>query len=57
MLAALLSLTITAPGATTRATSSKLRVVVLSDFNGSYGATTYPAPLERVVGRDRKSVV
>ena len=47
----LLSLTITASGATTRATDVKLRVVVLSDFNGPYGATTYPAPLEWVVKR------
>ena len=52
MLAVVLMLTVTAPSATTtRATSSKLRVVVLSDFNGPYGATTYPAPLERVVER------
>ncbi len=47
ILAALLSLTAT----TTRATDAKLRVVVLSDFNGAYGATTYPAPLERNIQR------
>ncbi|MEF2279764.1 metallophosphoesterase [Deinococcus sp. YIM 134068] len=28
-----------------------LRVVVLSDFNGSYGSTAYPAALTRSVGR------
>ena len=35
----------------TRAKTPNLRVVVLSDFNGPYGATTYPAPLERMVKR------
>ena len=47
ILAALLSLTAT----TTRATNANLRVVVLSDFNGPYGATTYPAPLGRSIKR------
>ncbi|WP_102127648.1 metallophosphoesterase family protein [Deinococcus planocerae] len=33
------------------APASPLRIVILSDFNGSYGSTTYPAALRRSVDR------
>ncbi|WP_216328396.1 metallophosphoesterase family protein [Deinococcus aestuarii] len=33
------------------APASPLRVVILSDFNGAYGSTAYPAALTRSVGR------
>lgn len=39
----------TAPPAS--AAPAPFRAVLLSDFNGPYGATTYPAPLKRVMDR------
>ncbi|WP_027481100.1 metallophosphoesterase family protein [Deinococcus pimensis] len=47
-----LALALAAPSPAPFATPAEgFRMVLLSDFNGPYGATTYPAPLARVMGR------
>lgn len=51
LLPVLLALLPTAAALQTPPPAAPLRVAVLSDFNGSYGATTYPAGLTRTVGR------